>query len=57
MERKINDFDREIYERKMDEWKYNYPFAAAIIFGNRKIKQDEVMKLIDLGEKRRNGVK
>ena len=53
MEGKLTDQDRERYNREMEEWKYLYPLTAAVLFGNRKVKDGEVMELVRLGEERR----
>jgi len=53
MEGKLTDQNREKYNREIEEWKHLYPFTAAVLFGNRKVKNEEVMELIKLGEERR----
>ena len=50
-----SEIEQEIQERKMEEWKYEFPFTAAILFGNRKVNPKEVSQLIKLGKDRRNG--
>ena len=49
----LTDPLREKYKKEMEEWKYLYPFTAAVLFGDRKLKENDVKKLIIIGEKRR----
>lgn len=53
LNKSILQTEQEIHKRNMEKWAYNYPFTAAVMFGNREIDEKEIIQLIDLGEKRR----
>ncbi|KKL69390.1 hypothetical protein LCGC14_2115450 [marine sediment metagenome] len=52
----MTDAQRDKFDREMEKWAYLYPFTAAVMLGNRKLDESEVMRLVKLGEERRKEV-